>query len=228
MSRYKAGSKAAALRLRKHAEAQEKLAALAAERHAAEARLRAQEAEREAKREQARLLWAETLQISRASYRPDRMTMKQHAKAWEEEQAERARQIPHVQTIPEAPLTVPEPAPYAKPQPASPIATIGRNKNKATRATLHATAPGLWEAHVTSPEGSTGHFTVPFYQYERPSTFAVAQAVQDEITRRMSVAAAQPKQRKSKAQAARSPEPGDTAKIRRIERQMEGLVSVSV
>jgi len=43
MSRYKAGTKAAATRLRKHTEAQDKLKALAAERQATEARLHAQE-----------------------------------------------------------------------------------------------------------------------------------------------------------------------------------------
>jgi hypothetical protein len=67
-------------------------------------------------------------------------------------------------------------------------------------------------------------FTVPFYQYDKPCLADVATAVREEITRRMSVAAVTAaKPRKDKAHAARSPEPRDTALIRRIERQMEGV-----
>jgi hypothetical protein len=67
---------------------------------------------------------------------------------------------------------------------------------------------------------------VPFYQYERPDPADVATAVREEITRRrqMVLAAVKTaKPRKDKARAARSPEPRDTALIRRIERQMEGV-----
>lgn len=93
----------------------------------------------------------------------------------------------------------------------------------ADRVMLHARQPGLWEVVVQERHSV---FVVPFYQYERPDPADVAVAVREEITRRRqmvlaAVTAAKP--RKAKARAARSPEPRDSARIRRIERQMEGV-----
>jgi len=109
--------------------------------------------------------------------------------------------------------------PNADPVPAS----HARRARREVRATLRSPQAGLWEVIVQERRSL---FVVPFYQYERPEPADVAQAVREEITRRRqmvlaAVTAAKP--RKAKARAARSPEPRDTAKIRRIERQMEGV-----
>ncbi len=235
MSRCKAGSKAAERRLRKHREALEKLAAITAQRQEAEARLCSQEAARRSVQAGTREAYKETVKIQSRSYRGDSMTVKERAAEFDAELAakERAKSINQIvrdyrtrreERAALAAEKTTKPLPSAKPQPTPyPDAASGRPNRNKTRATIRATQPGLWEIAVATTKGTAGSFTLPFYQNERPEPQEIAAAVREEITRRMSVAAAQSKPRKQKARAARSPEPRDTALIRRIERQMEGV-----
>ena len=236
MSKCKAGSKAAERRLRKHQKELEKLAAITAQRQEAEARLCSQEAARRSVQAGTREAYKETVKIQSRSYRGDSMTVKERAVEFDAELAakERAKSINQIvrdyrtrreeRAALAAEKTI-KPLPSAKPQPAPyPDAASGRpNRNKITRTTIRATQPGLWEVIVATTKGTAGSFTLPFYQHERPEPQEIATAVREEITRRISVAAAQSKPRKDKARAARSPEPRDTTLIRRIERQMEGV-----
>jgi hypothetical protein len=227
MSRFVAGSKAAERRLRKHAEAIEKLHTIAAQRQQADSRLTAQEEARHAA--QARQWEAQTQadQIRAATRLPGATTLEAHEAAFASEQAAQKKSRPiativrSLRTTREeraAQETKPTPAPTAAPANIPcPIFTIGRTLTKAPRVTLHARCSGWWDAVV---EDKTSMFTIPFYNV-RPEPQEVAQAVREEITRRL--ANSQPKPRSTKAPAMLGQQPRETARIRRIERQLEGV-----
>lgn len=236
MSRYKAGSKAAERRLRKHAEAMAALAAIHEQKRAAEQRLAAQEAARLAAQGEARALRAEADRI-RQSFIGPRIPLHIHEARFAAEQAaqERARPIAAIvrerRKVREERLAaeaaahvekVAPPTPITRPD--DPIAAIGRyRKSRAPTFTLRAQAPGWWDVVVTTTKGTAGTFTLPFYQHERPDPVLVTEAATDEITRRMNMTARRAKPRKPKAPAQPGKQPRETAKIRRIERAMEGV-----
>jgi hypothetical protein len=66
-------------------------------------------------------------------------------------------------------------------------------------------------------------FVIPFYQPERPEAMEAHRAVVEEITTRLKMGFSQPKPRKPKAPAMPGQQPRETARIRRIERQLEGV-----
>ena len=226
MSRFVAGSKAAERRLRKHAEAMEKLRTIAAQRQQADSRLTAQEEARHAA--QARQWEAQTQadQIRAATRLPGATTLEAHEAAFASEQAAKKKSRPiativrSLRTAREERMAEAKPTPAPNAAPANipyPIFTIGRTLTKAPRVTLHARCSGWWDAVV---EDKTSVFTIPFYNV-RPEPQEVAQAVREEITRRL--ANSQPKPRSTKAPAMPGQQPRETAKIRRIERQLEGV-----
>jgi hypothetical protein len=236
MGRCKAGSKAAERRLRKHAEAMAALAAIRAETQAGEQRLAAQEAARLAAEEEARAMRVEAIRIRTEQIGPY-FPVRVHAARLAAEQSAREKAKP-INTImrelrtrreerraAEAAArikTVAPPTPVTRPD--DPIAAIGRySKSRAPKITLQAQAPGWWDVVVTTTKGTAGTFTLPFYQHERPDPAHVAQAATDEITRRMNITAQRAKPRKPKAPAMPGKQPRETAKIRRIERAMEGV-----
>lgn len=236
MSRYKAGSKAAERRLRKHAQATAAIAAAREQKRAAEARLATQESERLAQEEEARALRAEAERIRQAFIGP-RIPLHIHEARFAAAQAAREKAKP-INTImrelrtrreerlaAEAAAHVEKVAPpVTHTRPDDPIAAIGRyRKSRAPTFTLRAQAPGWWDVVVTTTKGTAGTFTLPFYQHERPDPVLVTEAVTDEITRRMNMTARRAKPRKPKAPAQPGKQPRETAKIRRIERAMEGV-----
>jgi len=81
---------------------------------------------------------------------------------------------------------------------------------------------GWWEVAVFMRR-SRSFFVIPFYQTERPEAMEAHRAVIEEITTRLKMGMAAGKPRKPKAPALPSKQPRDTAKIRRIERQLEGV-----
>lgn len=230
MSRFVAGSKAAERRLRKHAEAQAMLSTIAAQRQQATVRLTAQEEARHAAEEKARTMRAEAENIRHEFIGP-RMPLEERAARFDAEQAAKNRKRPIATIVRQAreereereeraAEAKPTPAPMAAPtstQIHCPIFTIGRTLTKAPRVTLHARCPGWWDAVV---EDKTSYFTIPFYNV-RPEPQEVALAVREEMTRRLAVS--QPKPRSTKAPAMPGQQPRETAKIRRIERQLEGV-----
>ena len=230
MSRFVAGSKAAERRLRKHAEALEKLHTIAAQRQQADTRLTAQEEARLTAQARQQAAQTQADQIRAATRLPGATTLEAHEAAFASEQAAKNRKRP-IATIVRQARTAreeraaqeakPIPAPMAAPTntliPYTPIATIGRTLTKAPRVTLHARCSGWWDAVV---EDKTSYFTIPFYNV-RPEPQEIAQAVREEITRRL--ANSQPKPRSTKAPAMPGQQPRETAKIRRIERQLEGV-----
>ena len=228
MSRFVAGSKAAERRLRKHAEAIEKLHTIAAQRQQVDSRLTAQEEARLTAEERTRVMQAEAENIRHEFVGP-RMPLEIRAARFDAEQATKKKSRP-IATIVRSYRTAREErtAQEAKPTPAHnaapastnniipcPIFTIGRTLTKAPRVTLHARCPGWWDAVV---EDKTSMFTIPFYNV-RPEPQEIALAVREEITRRL--ANSQPKPRSTKAPAMPGQQPRETARIRRIERQLE-------
>lgn len=231
MSRFVAGSKAAERRLRKHTEALAKLSTIAAQRQQADSRLTAQEEVRHAAQARQREAQTQADQIRAATRLPGATTLETHEAAFASEQAAKKKSRPiaaivrSLRTTREeraAQETKPTPAPTAAPASTNniipcPIFTIGRTPTKAPRVTLHARCSGWWDAVV---EDKTSMFTIPFYNV-RPEPQEVAQAVREEITRRL--ANSQPKPRSTKAPAMPGQQPRETARIRRIERQLEGV-----
>lgn len=236
MSRYKAGSKAAERRLRKHAEAMAALAAIHEQKRAAEARLAAQEADRLAAQTHKKSTTAEAARIACAAgaeFIGPRMPI---SIAYERAMAaDRAATIgpanpiaaigsdivgppcpPSVRAFNECRAALAA-APTASSQPPLPMPT--RRAPVPPRVTLHNRA-GWWEAVVHLRHSV---ITIPFYQRERPDPAHVAQAAADEITTRLKMGMAAAKPRKPKAPALPGATPRDTAKIRRIERQLEGV-----
>jgi len=231
MSRFIAGSKAAERRLRKHAEALAKLSTITAQRQQADTRLTAQEAARHAAEEDARAMQAEAEAIRHEFIGP-RMPLEERAARFDAEQAAKNRKRPIATIVRQARTAREERAAEAKPTPAPmaaptstststnpcPVPIRSHQKTRQTQITLHARSAGWWDVVAATEAGS---ITLPFYQPERPEPQEIAQAVREEITRRLAVS--QPKPRSTKAPAMPGQQPRETARIRRIERQLEGV-----
>lgn len=102
--------------------------------------------------------------------------------------------------------------------------TLPAPRHVLPRVTLRSPQAGLWEVMVY--ESNVGGFTVPFYQHERPDPKDAAEAIAAEMLRRRQMTLAPVRAAKPRKDKARviSPMPrGDSTKIRRIERQMEGV-----
>ena len=120
MSRFVAGSKAAERRLRKHAEALEKLHTIAAQRQQVDTRLTAQEAARLAAEEDARTMRAEAEGIRHEFIGP-RMPLEERAARFDAEQAAKNRKRPIATIVRQARTAREEHAAQeAKPTPAPP------------------------------------------------------------------------------------------------------------
>lgn len=234
MSRYKAGSKAAERRLRKHAQAMAALAAVHEQKHAAEARLAAQEAARLAQEEEARAMRVEAIRIRTEQIGPY-FPVRVHAARLAAEQAAKEKAKP-INTIVRDYRTrreerrAAEAAARAKPLPTAAAQAAPRPDAASGRAplprrhysvTLHDRG-GWWEVAVFMRR-SRSFFVIPFYQTERPEAMEAHRAVIEEITTRLKMGMAAAKPRKPKAPALPSKQPRDTAKIRRIERAIEGV-----
>lgn len=108
--------------------------------------------------------------------------------------------------------------PNAEQTPPTPRAPLPRRHYSVT---LHDRG-GWWEVAVFMRR-SRSFFVIPFYQTERPEAMEAHRAVIEEITTRLKMGMAAAKPRKPKAPAMPGATPRDTAKIRRIERQLEGV-----
>ncbi len=108
--------------------------------------------------------------------------------------------------------------PNAEQTPPTPQAAVPRRHYSVT---LHDRG-GWWELAVFMRR-SRSFFVIPFYQRERPEAAEAHRAVIEEITTRLKMGMAAAKPRKPKAPAMPGKQPRETAKIRRIERAMEGV-----
>ena len=106
--------------------------------------------------------------------------------------------------------------PNAEQTPPTPQAAVPRRHYSVT---LHDRG-GWWEVAVFMRRD---FFVIPFYQRERPDAAEAHRAVVEEITTRLKAGMAAAKPRKPKAPAMPGTQPRDTARIRRIERAMEGV-----
>jgi hypothetical protein len=125
---------------------------------------------------------------------------------------EKAADMAAVRMIARAPNAAPTNVPC-------PIVAIGRTPKARFKATLHDRG-GWWELAVFMRRST---FVIPFYQPERPEAMEAHRAVVEEITTRLKMGMAAAKPRKPKAPAMLGQQPRETAKIRRIERQLEGV-----
>lgn len=231
MSRYKAGSKAAERRLRKHAEAMAALAAIREGKQAGEQRLAAQEAARLAAEEEALAMRVEAIRIRTEQSGPY-FPVRVHAARFAAEEAAREKAKPINQIVRDyrtrreerraaeaASRAKPLPMATAQPEP-RPDAASGRVPPRARfKATLHDRG-GWWELAVFMRRST---FVIPFYQTERPDAMEAHRAVVEEITTRLKMGMAAAKPRKPKAPAMPGATPRDTARMRRVERQLEGV-----